>query len=336
LTINADTLEPNTFNWNVWADEGGIVAMIVALDGAVNDTQYESIVRQQQRYSPCAHWEGVTVGHAAFFNSIFTMPTRSILGFGTLFTSPYYHDYTVRSVLPSFRAHQKLKRMIGINYIGPSDAMTAMPKSRPWEHYGSYAYWPPNNMYDCRRGKVTLENQCTWCKGIQMEGYDDVLKETVPHGNLAAFLVAALMEKSQFSAWMEDVKLLMTDWSDIYKPGYGFEVLGPVNRTKRGERYEGGGDGRGIWESLSHGYIVLSMYEGLATMRKRYELVKKEGFEIPGSGSYEPPNYRPLSDILNSLPKVRAQINRLLQMTRDQESQEKECGPSAYGPPGKY
>jgi hypothetical protein len=334
LTFNADTLEQNTFNWNVWADEGGIVAMIVALDGAVNDTQYESIVRQQQRYSPCSHWDGVTVGHSAFFNSIFTLPTRSILGFGTLFSSPYYHEFAVRSVLPSFRAHQKLKHRLGVDYIGPSDAMTSVPRGHQGVHFGSYAYWPPNNMYDCRKGKITLENQCTWCKGKQMEGYEDVFTDTVPHGNMAAFLVASMMEKSQFSSWIEDTKRLITDWSDIYKPGYGFEVLGPANRTVRGERYVGGNDGRGIWESLSHGYIILSMYEGLATMRRRYELVKQEGFEIPGT--YQPPAYRPLSDILNNLPKVRARINHFLAITKEQESQEKKCGPSVFGPPGRY
>merc|ERR1719217_1244187 len=114
LTINADTLKLNSFNWNVWADEGGLVAMIVALTGGVSDEQYESIVGQQQRYSPCANWEGITVGHAAFFNSIFTLPTRSMLGFGTLFSSPYLHEFAVRSVLPSFRAHQKLKRKLKV------------------------------------------------------------------------------------------------------------------------------------------------------------------------------------------------------------------------------
>ena len=47
----------------------------------------------------------------------------------------------------------------------------------------------------------------------------------VPHGNMASFLVAAMMEKSQFTAWLEDTKLLMTDWSEVYTPGYGLEVV---------------------------------------------------------------------------------------------------------------
>lgn len=334
LTFNADTMAQNSYNWNVWADEGGIVAMVVALNGAVDDQQYQSIVRQQQRYSPCSTWEGITVGHSAFFNSIFTLPTRSMLGFGTLFASPYYHEFAVRSVLPTFRAHQKLKRQLGVDYMGPSDAMSMMPKDHPGKFFGSYAYWPPNNMYDCREGKTMKENQCTWCKGIQYEGLDDPFDMIVPHGNMASFLVMGMMEKSQFSAWLEDTKLLMTDWSEVYKPGYGLEVVGPARRTPRGGRFDGAFDGRGVWESLSHGYTVLSMYEGMATMRRRFELAKQAGIQIPGG--YEPPNYKPLSDFISSLPKVRTKINRLLETAWSQKSEEKKCEPSAFGPAGKY
>lgn len=333
LTINAKTMKQNPYNWNVWADEGGLVAMIVALNGAVSDEQYESIVRQQQRYSPCTNWEGITVGHSAFFNSIFTLPTRSMLGFGTLFASPYLHEFAVRSVLPSFRAHQKLKRKLKVDYIGPSDAMSMMPKAHPGRFYGSYAYWPPNNMYDCRKGKTTKENQCTWCKGIQYEGLDDQFDTIVPHGNMASFLVSAMMERSQFSAWIEDTKRLMSDWSEVYTPGYGLEVVGPAKRTARGATYDGAFDGRGIFEALSHGYTVLSIYEGMATMRRRYELAKKE-LNVPGH--YEPPSYRPLSDFLDAMPKVRSKINKLLAAARAEESQEKHCQPSSFGPPGHY
>jgi len=334
LTFNADTLEKNSYNWNVWADEGGLVGMVVALSGAVDDDKYESIVRQQQRYSPCTRWEGITVGHSAFFNSIFTLPTRSILGLGTLFASPYYHEFAVRTVLPSFRAHQKLKKKIGADYMGPSDAMSMMPKTHPGKFFGSYAYWPPNNMYDCRKGMTTKENQCTWCKGIQYEGLDDPFDMIVPHGNMASFLVAAMMEKSQFSGWLEDTKLLMTDWSEVYKPGYGLEVVAPAKRTPRGGKFEGAFDGRGIWESLSHGYTVLSMYEGLATMRGKYDLIVKAGYKV--RGSYAPPDYKPLSNFVNALPKVRSRIDELLAIARNEESKEKKCEPSDYGPPGHY
>lgn len=329
LTFHADTLKLNDYNWNVWADEGGLVAMIVALTGAANDDQYESIVRQQQKYSPCANWEGITVGHAAFFNSIFTLPTRSMLGFGTLFESPYYHEFAVRSVLPSFRAHQKLKKKLGADYIGPSDAMSMMPRNHAGRFFGSYAYWPPNNLYDCREGRVIKENQCTWCKGIQYEGLDDSFDLTVPHGNMAAFLVSSMMERTQFQAWVEDAKKLRTDFSKVYLPGYGLEVMAPSRRTPHGATFDGPYDGRGIWESLSQGYTVLSMYEGLATMSRRYELAKKAGIKVRG---YRPPQYRPLSDFVNNMPKMRERINTLLETAKQQESQEKTCAASTYGP----
>lgn len=334
LTVNADTQEANSFNWNVWADEGGLVAMIVALTGAVTSEQYASIVHQQQRYSPCARWEGITVGHAAFFNSVFTLPTRSMLGFGTLFSSAYYHEFALRSVLPTFRAYQKLKKKLGMNYMGPSDAMTMRPKKHQDKVFGSYAYWPPNNMYDCRLGKVLLENQCTWCKGIQYEGLEDNVDTVVPHGSMASFLVSSVMERSQFSRWLEDTKLLMTDASGVYKPGYGLEVVAPAKRTPRGGVFDGAFDGRGIWESLSHGYTILSMYEGLATISRRYELLKQAGVNVPGT--YVPPKYRPLSDFVNFVPEVRSKIDSLLAVARDHESQEKQCAPSDFGPAHKY
>jgi len=334
LTVNAATKEKNPFNWNVWADEGGLVAMIIAMTGAINDTQYESVVQQQQRYSPCQHWEGISVGHAAFFNSVFTLPTRSMLGFGTLFSSPYYHEFAVRSVLPTFRAYQKLKKKIGVDYMGPSDAMTQALKAHPDKSLGSYAYWPPNNMYDCRKGKTLIENQCTWCQGLQYEGFDSPLELIVPHGNMASFLVSAMMEKSHFSAWLEDTKLLITDASGVYKEGYGMEVVAPAKRTPLGGTFDGASKGRGIWESLSHGYTILSMYEGLATMRKRYEIIKQEGHLVPGT--YEPPKYRPLSEFVDAVPEVRSKIDHLLAMARAQESKERECVPSDYGPAGQY
>jgi len=257
-----------------------------------------------------------------------------LLGFGTLFTSPYYHEYSQRSVLPSFRAFQKLKKKLGVDYMGPSDAMTQATKADKDKTFGSYAYWPPNNMYDCRKGKSTLQNQCTWCRGVQMEGSEEPFDFIVPHGNMASFLTMAMMEKTQFTAWLEDTKLLMTDMSEVYTKGYGLEVLAPSRRTKPGENFGGAFDGRQVWEALSMGYTILSMYEGMATMRRRYELLKEEGLEV--SGSFEPPSYKPLSDFVNELPKVRTRINELLEVASAQVSDERQCAPSDFGPPGSY
>jgi len=330
LTFHVETEESNTFNWNVWADEGGIVSMLVALSGALTDEQFESVVEQQQKYSPCATWEGITVHHTAFFNSIFTLPTRSLLGFGTLFVSPYYHEFAVRSVLPSFRAHQKTKKQLGADYMGPSDAMTQQPRNHPGRTFGSYAYWPPNNFYDCRKKFSIRTNECTWCNGIQYEGLEEPFDLVVPHGNMASFLTMAMMERSLFKDWLEDTKLLMTDWSGVYQSGYGVEVTAPAKRTPREGTFEGAHDGRQIWEALSHGYSILSMYEGMATMRRRFEMIQAAGFQI--RGAYQPPSYKPLSDFLDVLPGVRSKINELLEVASAKRSKERECEPSEYGP----
>jgi len=332
LTYNAVTKAKSTWNWNVWADEGGLVAMIIAMTGAVNNEQYGDLVQEQLKHSPCQYWEGISVGHSAFFNSVFTLPTRSMLGFGTLFSSPYLHEFAVRSVLPTFRAHQKLKKKIGVDYIGPSDAMTQSLKGD--KIFGSYAYWPPNSVYDCRLQKTVIENQCTWCEGRQYGGEGEPFEMVVPHGNMASFLVAGMMETSQATSWLEDTKRLMTDASGVYKRGYGLEVMAPAKRTPPGGTFEGAKNGRGIWESLSHAYIVLSMYEGMATMRRRYELVAQEkgGFD----GFFEPPRYKPLSDFVDLLPEKRSKIDNLLAIAHSRESQEKQCNPSNYGAAGQY
>jgi hypothetical protein len=332
LTWNAKSKEKNTWNWNVWADEGGLVAMIIAMTGAVDHDQYTELVRQQMKYSPCLFWEGISVGHGAFFNSVFTLPTRSMLGFGTLFSSPYLHEFAVRSVLPTFRAHQKLKKKIGIDYMGPSDAMTQSTKGG--RVLGSYAYWPPNSHYDCRLQKVIRENQCTWCDNLMAGGEQDPFDMVVPHGSMAAFLTAGMMETSQLTSWLEDTKLLMTDESGVYKRGYGLEVMAPAKRTPLGGTFEAAKAGRGIWESLSHGYTILGMYEGMATMRRRYELAAQErgGFD----GFYEPPKYKPLSDFFDQLPDKRSIVDGLLEIAQSQQSQEKQCQPSDFGAPGQY
>merc|ERR1719201_396380 len=98
--------------------------MIAKLSDSLDDDRYLSMVEEQQRYSPCQTWRNITVEATAYFNSVFTLPTRSFLGFGTLFSSPTYHEFSIRSVLPTFRAHRATKAMIGDDFFGPSDAMS--------------------------------------------------------------------------------------------------------------------------------------------------------------------------------------------------------------------
>jgi len=69
-------------------------------------------------------------------------------------------------------------------------------------------------------------------------------------------------------------------------------------------------------------------------MRRRYELAQAAGMKV--RASYEPPTYKPLSDFVNALPKVRSKIDSLLAVASQQESKERTCGPSHYGPSGHH
>jgi len=335
MTVNAeDPTHLFPYDWSSWADEGGVVSMISALSGSAQEGQYQSMVKEQQKFSPCESWEGVTVGKTAYFNSAFSLPIRSFLGMGTLFSSPYLHDFSVRTVLPSFRAHQVMKRKIGVDYIGASDAMS--------QGLGSVAFFPPNTQLSACEPEKSTKNKCTWCDGVQY--IDSVLSEhqknphqfSVPHGNTAPFVAMATMERSQAADWLEDLKLMMTDASGIYHEDYGFETLAPTKRTPLGGTFnasDGRTLGNGYFEALSHSYTTLSLYEGLASVRRRFELLKKEGVQL--QGSFEPPGrYRPLSDFLDMVPGHREKINKYLAVAQSVESQ-KACEPSAFGLSGK-
>jgi len=326
LTYDADTMEYSDHNWNLWADESGAIAMELAMSGAMNDTQFRSVVGSQQKFSPCSSWKGVTVRNSAYFNTLFTLPQRSMMGLGTILSSSYMHEFAVRSLLPTMRAHQRLRDEIEVDYIGPSDAMTQRFPDYPDVYFGSYAYFPPNARYDCAQKKVVQDNQCTWCKRFQAEGIETGLKFSVPHGNLVPFLALASMERSLFKSWVEQLKLLMTDASGVYHPTFGFEVMAPAHRTPLNGSFAGAASGRGIFETLSHSYSTLSMYEGLATMRRKYEILAAEG----KTAGHVPTPIKPFSDFLDKVPGQRQKLDGLLDVAKSLETN-RGCPPSEFG-----
>jgi hypothetical protein len=306
------------------------------LRNAMSEEQFHSMVGAQYAYSPCQTWLNVTVTETAYFNSVFTLPTRSFMGFGTLFSSAAYHEFYIRSVVPTFRAHQATKKLIGDDFYGPSDAMS--------QGLGSVAFFPPNTQHDPCFPEKEDQNRCTWCEARQYLDSDSAIEPhhlTIPNGITAAFLAVAAMETSQLEAWVDDLKLLITDASGIYNKSYGLEVLGPNRRTKLGEeeslasyiKASAHGHGVGYFESLAHAYTYLSIYEGMAAARRRFEILRDEGAELRGP---EPPSlYRPLSDFLDSVPDQRQRINDLLAMVKPHENM-KICEPSAYFPSPRH
>lgn len=331
MTLNSETNTLFPFDWNVWADEGGVVGMIATLSGGVTDAQYISMVEEQQRYSPCQTWRNITVENTAYFNSVFTLPTRSFLGFGTLFSSPQFHEFAVRSMLPTFRAHRQTRGIVGDDFFGPSDAMS--------QGLGSVSFFPPNTQYRPCDPDSSTSNKCTWCEGKQYfwTGHDEGHHVTIPHGDVVAFLNTATMEPSQFSAWLDDTKRLMTDHSGVYHPGMGFEIIGPNRATPPRHNFLHIEDtvldhGRGYFEALGHGYTTLSVYEGLSSLRRRFELLQEEGARFR-LASEPVALYKPLSDWLDNVPGQRDGINRILDVATSVENPSV-CEPSAFGAAG--
>jgi hypothetical protein len=335
MTVDAKTEELFPYDWNVWADEGGVVGFAAKLTNSMSDDQFHSMVEAQHMYSPCQTWQNITVANTAYFNSVFTLPTRSFVGYGSMFSSPTYHEFFVRTVVPTFRAHQATKKMIGDDFYGPSDAMS--------QGVGSVAFFPPNTQYDpCMPdGSLDTSNRCTWCDKKQYFDYGDDHHFQIPHGITAAFLTVAAMETSQLQAWVDDLKLLITDASGVYNKTYGLEVIGPSKRTPLDDpelfRRTAPDSiifrGTGYYESLSHSYTYLSIYEGISAARRRLEILKDEGAELRGP---EPPaRYRPLSDFLDAVPGQRQRINELLEMVKPHENG-KACQASAYGPSPRH
>ena len=107
--INADTGILSSSHWDVYADEGGVMAWIAYLSGSVTFDEYKTLISAMIR--PFRSWsDGVnvfTVEEAAWFNAMFTWGSRSLASFpvATWETGiPNY--YSSRSFANTVEAHQ--------------------------------------------------------------------------------------------------------------------------------------------------------------------------------------------------------------------------------------
>ena len=97
--------------WDVYADEGGVVAWIAYLSGSVTFEEYKKLTESQKRQS--ASWascigESYTVQEAAWFNAMFTWSVRSLAGFPIgEFDAPggARSLYSPNSLVPNVKAH---------------------------------------------------------------------------------------------------------------------------------------------------------------------------------------------------------------------------------------
>lgn len=234
-----------------------------------------------------------------------------------------------------------------VDFIGASDVESQTYPSAPNIVIGTMTYWPPNFQYSAvPPGEEPPRNVCTWCDSLQAEELNAPPEIGASDAQVHPFLASAMMERSLFQHNMEALKLLMVDplknstggeEGSIYLPDYGFECVSPLTGTvsrpgytARGfTTFTGAGFGRKYFCALGHSYSLLSIYEGLATVRRRSQLITTEGLTV--NGNYEPGSqYVALSDILDNVEGYRAKINNTLHIAETTRGAQV-CEPPTYG-----
>ncbi|MFC2091906.1 hypothetical protein ACFLTD_03950, partial [Elusimicrobiota bacterium] len=241
--IHADTGELGSAyegisKWNIYADEGGMVAFIAYLSGSLSAAEYQNVLNSQMRNS--ATWNGHYVQEAAWFNAMFTWAQRSLVGVPML-GDDKERIFGINSFMPNVTAHLDYADLLGIDYPGFSDAMTQSDGGQAL--VGRYT---PPNLYE----RIPL----------------DVPEHIMPHAFSVPFCALDALDEGTLKRLVEKWVLLKCDTSGVWHPDgtqdpYGFEVLASpfINQT-----YDGADAGRYIFENLSQSYLALSIYEGLA------------------------------------------------------------------------
>lgn len=228
--IDASTGLRGESKWNVYADEGGLMAIIEYLSGSIDLPSFTSLINSQLRSS--ASWNGITVKEAAWFNSMFTWGVRSLSGIPVIGTS-----YSKDSIVPTTEAHLAYGSYVNVDYPGFSDAMT--------QGFKDY-YLPPN-----------LSNQVPSIAPVH----------STPHAFFVPLNVLADLKQATLDILMSKIAAVKNDSAAYYYDAgtaypYGFVVTTSpyIDQTN----YSGvTSDGKSIFETLSHSYIALSAFNAL-------------------------------------------------------------------------
>jgi len=226
-TINNNTNVLSPDKWDVYSDEGGLMSIIAYVSGAIDFNTYKNLTNSQMRSS--ATWNGYTVKEAAWFNSMFTWGVRSIAGFKVIGT-----NYSTQSFVPTTKAHLAYGNTLGYAYPGFSDAMT--------QPNGVGKYVPPN------------------LNSNQQSNFSAI----VPHAFFVPLNVISDLDNATINNLTQKISLLKADSANYYHSNgsypFGFEVTASPSANNTSFS---GLNGRNIFETLSEGYTVLSLFNGL-------------------------------------------------------------------------
>lgn len=248
LNADSDTLSPS--NWDVFADEGGMVAWVAFANGSITLEEFKQVTRSQHRRS--AHWtadsgETYVVQEAAWFNAMFPWAVRSLGGFPIQIAECPENTTSLfarESLVPTAGAHLALGDQLGIDHPAFSDAMSQARGDDGLVGWIQSWYMPPNLPGQVLRFVPT---------------------DVTPHALFVPLNAITELPEEQLGRWIEEVVELMTDEAEYYHAtgefAYGFEVTASPRANDLA--YAGANDGRPVFETLSAGYTVLSLFNAL-------------------------------------------------------------------------
>lgn len=248
-TLNANTGQLSSSNWDIYADEGGITAWIAYLSGSISFEEYQKLTRCQHRHS--ASWtsctgETFTVREAAWFNAMFTWSVRSLAGFPIgSFDVPEGTKslYSKESLVPAAQAHLAYGDCVGVYHPAFSDAMSQAENGKGLVGWIQGWFIPPN-----LAGRVGI-----------------IPRYAVPHAFFVPFNALPDLPPATKARLVAEIVKLKEDKAGYYHDSepypFGFEVI--ASPHKDDISYKGADDGRNVFETLSEAYIALSLFNAL-------------------------------------------------------------------------
>jgi len=249
-TLDATSGALSSSNWDVYADEGGMVAWVAFLSGSITLEEFQQITQAQHRRA--ARWtadsgETYVVQEAAWFNAMFPWAVRSLGGFpiqDTECPENVTSSYARESLIPAANACLALGDQLGITHPAFSDAMSQARNGRGLVGWIQGWYIPPNLAGRVLRVAPT---------------------DVTPHALFVPLNALAELSDEQLNRWLDEIAKLMTDKAEYYHATgeypFGFEVT--ASPWADDLAYTGADDGRPVFETLSAAYTVLSLFNAL-------------------------------------------------------------------------
>lgn len=248
-TLNADTGQLSDSNWDIFADEGGVVAWIAYLSDSVSFDEYKTLTEcQHRRPAQWASCDGqtFTVQEAAWFNAMFTWSVRSLAGFPIGdFDAPEGSKslYSKESLVPTTQAHLAYGDCLGIDHPAFSDAMSQAENGKGLVGWLQGWFIPPN-----LAGQVGAPP-----------------RHAVPHALFVPFNALPDLPQETRARLIAEIRELKEDKARYYHDSgaypFGFEVIASPHKDDLS--YQGADDGRNVFETLSESYTALSLFNAL-------------------------------------------------------------------------